>query len=162
MARAALEHLKLDQVLFLPTGNQKYRAPAATSGEHRLAMLRVALDDPRFAVDARELDASFSGYTVDTLRALNKEKPADELYLLMGSDQYAKLGTWHEPEEVQRLARIGVFARPGHPAGASTIPFAQSGISSTDIRARAARGESLDGLVPPAVANHIARHGLYR
>jgi cytidyltransferase-like protein len=35
-------------------------------------------------------------------------------------------------------------------------------ISSRDLRARVARGESIDGLVPPAVARVIEEVGLYR
>jgi Na+/melibiose symporter-like transporter len=35
-------------------------------------------------------------------------------------------------------------------------------ISSTDIRMRAARGDSIDGLVPKAVADYIHDHDLYR
>ncbi|MPZ19366.1 MAG: nicotinate-nucleotide adenylyltransferase [Luteitalea sp.] len=35
-------------------------------------------------------------------------------------------------------------------------------VSSTDVRTRAARGEPLDGLVPPLVASHILQHDLYR
>jgi nicotinate-nucleotide adenylyltransferase len=162
MARAALEHLGLDKVLFMPTGNQKYRQPAIASDAHRVAMLRLALDDPRFALDARELAPGFSGYTVDTLLSLKREDPSLRLTLLMGADQHAKLDTWHQPEKVRALARIAVFARPGARADGKIVPFKEMPISSTDIRARAARGESLDGLVPPAVANYIAREHLYQ
>jgi nicotinate-nucleotide adenylyltransferase len=161
MAHAALEHLGLQKVLFVPTGNPKYRQPALASGEHRVAMLRLALDDARFAVDERELSPQFSGYTVDTLQGLKKELPDAKLVLLMGADQFSKLDAWHEPQKVRALADIGVFARPGSRAGPSTIPVAESGISSTDIRARVAAGKDIDGLVPPAVANYIARHRLY-
>ncbi|HKQ60156.1 MAG TPA: nicotinate (nicotinamide) nucleotide adenylyltransferase [Candidatus Polarisedimenticolaceae bacterium] len=35
-------------------------------------------------------------------------------------------------------------------------------VSSSEVRARAAASESLDGLVPPAVARYIHREGLYR
>lgn len=161
MARAALAHLKLDKILFMPTGNQKYRDPALASGEHRTAMLRLALDDAGFEVDARELSPGFSGYTVDTLQALRKDHPRDAFVLLMGADQYAKLGTWHAPEKVRALAEIAVFARPGVAAGTRTIPFQESTISSTDIRARVKARQPIDGLVPAAVANYIARNRLY-
>jgi nicotinate-nucleotide adenylyltransferase len=164
MAHAALEHLKLASVLFMPTGAPKYRRPAIASGEHRLAMLRLALaGEPRFEVDARELKPGASGYTVDTLRELRAEQPQAELYLLMGADQYEKLATWHRPDEVRRLAKIAVFARPGIEldARARPIPMASLEVSASDIRVRAARGESLAGLVPDAVANHIRRHRLY-
>ena len=165
MASAALEELRLDEVLFIPTGAPKYRRPAIASGEHRIAMLRLALaGNEKFAIDARELAPRASGYTVDTLGALRAELGETDLYLLMGADQYAKLGSWHRPEEVARLASIAVFARPGIELDGKVrlIPMEPMQVSASEIRARAARGEDLSALVPPAVANYIARHRLYR
>ena len=164
MARAALEHLKLDKLLFIPTGNPRYRTPASASGEQRVAMLRLALaGEPRFEIDARELEPGASGYTVDTLEALRRELPGAMLYLLMGADQYAKLDRWHRPNELARLATIAVFGRPGiHlKENPPLIPMQPTSVSASEIRARAARGERLDALVPAAVANYIARHALY-
>lgn len=164
MARAALEHLPLRKILFIPTGTTHYRKPAAASGEHRVAMLRLALaGNEKFEVDTRELRPGASGYTVDTLRALHAEGHAN-LYLLMGADQYAKLASWHQPEEVARLATIAVFARPEVQLKekAKLIPMEPLPISASDVRARAKRGEDISAFVPPAVANYIARHGLYR
>jgi nicotinate-nucleotide adenylyltransferase len=165
MARAALEELRLDRVLFIPTGTPKYRRPAAASGEHRIAMLRLALaGHEKFAIDARELAPEASGYTVDTLRALRAELGGVELYLLMGADQYVKLGSWQRPDEVAKLASIAVFARPGITLEDQVrlIPMQPMHVSASEIRARAARGEDVAALVPPAVANYIARHRLYR
>ena len=163
MARAALDKLKLDKIVFMPTGAPRYRTPAVASGEHRVAMLELALQgQARSAIDARELRPGASGYTVDTLRELRAEL-AGELWLLVGADQYTKLDSWHKPEEVKRLARIGVFARPGVvlPAGTEAIPMQAMDISASAIRARVARGEPISHLVPPAVANYIARERLY-
>ncbi|HLT27001.1 MAG TPA: nicotinate-nicotinamide nucleotide adenylyltransferase, partial [Zeimonas sp.] len=71
MARAARRELALEKVLFIPTGTTHYRKPARASGEHRVAMLRLALkDEPQFETDERELRPGASGYTVDTLREL--------------------------------------------------------------------------------------------
>jgi nicotinate-nucleotide adenylyltransferase len=163
MARAALRELKPEKILFMPTGTTRYRNPAVASSEHRVAMLRVALDHPAFEIDTRELAASASGYTVDTLKELRLEYGSG-LWLLMGSDQYAKLESWHRPEDIRRMAQIAVFARPGAPfsaAGAKVIPLEPMNISATDIRARVARGEDISAMVPPAVANYIARERLY-
>ena len=160
MAQAALDALKLDKVLFIPTGTTRYRNAAAASPSHRVAMLQLALKGkPKFTVDERELRPGASGYTADTLREMNEKNP----YLLMGADQYEKLHTWHRPDEVRRLARIAVFARPGVrlPETVEVIPMTPMPISASDIRARAGRGEKLDDLVPPAVANYISRHRLY-
>lgn len=164
MARAALDALGLERVLFVPTGNPKYRTPAFASGEHRLAMLRLALSgQANFEVDARELRPGASGYTVDTLRALRAEG-LEDLYLLIGADQYAKLASWHKPEEIAELAKIAVFPRPGVElkGPVDLVPMQPMPISSSEVRARAARGEDLSPLVPPAVANYIGRHRLYR
>ena len=166
MARAALEHLKLEKVLFMPTGSPRYRSPAVASGAHRVAMLRLALaDDNACEIDARELAPGASGYTVDTLRELRLELGADtELWLLMGADQYAKLDTWHRPDDVRRLARIAVFARPGWQVSGNAVtmvPFDRIKVSASEIRARLARGEDISALVPAAVADYIARHRLY-
>jgi len=165
MARAALEHLKLEKVLFMPTGAPRYRTPALASGEHRVAMLRLALaDGDSHEIDARELAPGASGYTLDTLKELRLELGAGtELWLLMGADQYAKLDRWHRPGDVKRLAKIAVFSRPGVPlkGDARVIPMQPMKISASEIRARLARGEDISALVPPAVADYIARHRLY-
>jgi nicotinate-nucleotide adenylyltransferase len=164
MARAALEHLGLDEVLFIPTGPTRYRSPAIASGEDRVAMLRLALGgEPRLRVDERELREGASGYTGDTLAGLRREMPRAELHLLIGADQYEKLSTWHRPDELKRLATIGVFGRPGvqMKEKVKLIPMDPMPISASEIRARARRGEDLSGLVPPAVANYIARRRLY-
>ena len=164
MARAALDHLKLDRILFMPTGAPRYRTPAVASGEHREAMLRLALaDNDSYEIDARELGPGATGYTIDTLKELRLEHGADTaLWLLMGADQYAKLDSWHRPDDVRKLARIGVFARPGFSLkNTPVIPMDPMPISASEIRSRVARGEDISALVPPAVADYIARHGLY-
>jgi nicotinate-nucleotide adenylyltransferase len=165
MASAALEHLKPGKILFIPTGAPRYRTPAVASGEHRVAMLKLALADRRaYEIDARELAPGASGYTVDTLKELRLELGADTpLWLLMGADQYAKLDSWQRSEDVKRLARIGVFGRPGTALNnVDFIPMEPLNISASEIRARVARGADISALVPPAVAGYIARNGLYR
>jgi len=167
MAGAALDQLKLDKVLWMPTGNPGYRNPPLASGEHRVAMLRFALEgEPRYEIDARELSPGASGFTVDTLHELRLELGADaRLHLLMGADQFAKLGSWHRPDEVARLARIAVFARPGFEVKQEKIllvAIKPVPISGSEIRERVARGEDISALVPVPVASYIARHGLYR
>ena len=66
----------------------------------------------------------------------------------MGADQYAKLDTWHRPEDVKRLAQIAVFARPGRCSSrgmSRSIPMEPLPISASEIRARVARGEDIAG-----------------
>lgn len=161
MARAALEHLGLGRILWIPTGAPKYRARARTPARHRVAMLRLALEDePRYAIDERELDPAHSGYTIDTLLSLGA-RPV----LLLGADQYTKLESWHRWREVLERAELVVFVRPGselRDGRARQVPFAPIDISASEIRARLARGEDVSALVPPKVLEYIRREGLYR
>ena len=166
MASAALDKLGLDKILFMPTGAPRYRTPAVASGEHRVKMLELALaGEPLYEIDARELAPGATGYTIDTLRELRLELgPHATLWLLIGADQYAKLDSWHRPQDVKKLARIAVFARPGWEIAdtkVTVIPFEPMNVSASDIRARAARGEDFAPFVPAAVANYVAHHGLY-
>ena len=169
MAGAALRELRLDEILWIPTGAPGYRDAPLASAEDRLAMLKLALETEMrgspYRIDTRELAPGATGYTVDTLRSLRAEiGSTDSLYLLMGADQYAAFATWRRPEEVKMLARLAVFARPGFKVAgmdAETVPMKPLSISASDIRARVARGETVAGMVPPAVAAYIAQHKLY-
>lgn len=131
-------------------------------------MLRLAVaGEPGFTVDTRELERSGPSYTVDTLRAVRAERPGDELFLIVGADAAGTLEQWREAAALADLATIVIIPRPGHPApgaGPGTIvaDVALTDESATAARATAARGEPLERLVPPAVAEYIAAKGLYR
>jgi nicotinate-nucleotide adenylyltransferase len=79
IAKTAMQTLALDKILWIPTGKPGYRKPPVASVFDRLAMLALALkDEPDYEIDRRELEASASPYTVDTLTALHAERPKDK------------------------------------------------------------------------------------
>ena len=165
VASAALRALGLEEILWLPTGAPPYRPAPVATAVHRVAMLRLAIEhEPRYAVDERELSAAASGFTYDSIKAMKQEDPQAQFTLLMGSDQYEKRAAWHRWPELEQLCEIAVVARPGSriDAKAKTLPMRPSPISASDIRARAARGEDISAMVPPAVAEYIRKAGLYR
>jgi nicotinate-nucleotide adenylyltransferase len=174
IARRALEALGAARVLWLPTGNPRYRKPALASARDRVAMLRLAIaGEPRWAIDERELAPGASAYAFDTLKALRAELGAHApLMMLIGSDQYARLDTWHRWQELFGLVRFAVFARPGTgtaagPAGIPEggviqVPFEPLAISASALRARIARDEDVSALLPAPVLAYIREHGLYR
>jgi nicotinate-nucleotide adenylyltransferase len=180
LAQAAVEQLKLDSLLILPTGQAWHKDRALTPAHHRLAMTRLAFHDlPKSRVDDRETRRAGPTYTVDTLRELAQENPAAQLFLVMGADQAKSLHTWHEIEAIYRLAIIAVAERD-----APDLPLTQSQAcsqakdpaiqgdfraivlpllphSATDIRTRVASGQSPDALVCAAVASYIQKNHLY-
>lgn len=180
LVRAALAQLDLAELRIFPTGQAWHKERALSSADDRLAMARLAFDGhANTVVDDREIARSGPTYTLDTLRELRREQPAAQLVLIMGADQASSLPRWHGWEEILATAIISVAFRatstgssgsfdpgtlPSLPPGArfEKLELPPMDTSATDIRARAARGEDLDGLVPPAVARYIDRHHLYR
>jgi nicotinate-nucleotide adenylyltransferase len=164
IANAALEELDLDRLLFVPARKSplKKDGPIASATD-RIAMLDASIaDEPRFAVSRIELDRDGPSYTVDTLSALRDQ---GELFLLLGSDAYAGLAQWKDPERVRSLATIVVAARPGAPNaphGVHVLDAPMLDISARELRARAARGRSLRYLVMEAALRYIEEHRLYR
>jgi nicotinate-nucleotide adenylyltransferase len=167
IARHALERLDCERVLWIPTGAPGYRAAPVASGADRVAMLELAIaGEERYAIDERELAPRHSGYTVDTLIALRAETDSKTpIMLLLGGDQYAKIEIWYRWKDLVQLCRIAVYERPGSPAARGDVVRTQmplTGVSSTDIRARVARGEDVSALVPAPVLDYIQAHRLYR
>lgn len=161
-ARAAVAALALDRVLFVPAGlpPQKHgHAPA--EDRYRMTALAIA-GEPTFEVSRIELDRPGPSYTVDTLRAL---AGADALFFICGADAIRDLTTWHEWEELPRLAHFVGVTRPGvdlpQVPYATYVPMDGVDVSSTEIRARVAAGLPIDGMVTPAVATYIHEHRLY-
>lgn len=177
IARAALEEMGLQHVLFLPDGDPPHKQPHS-SKEDRLRMLQLACgDDPRFLISDMELTRQGTTYTVDTLLALKKEKPRWELIYLVGSDTFLLFPSWHTAHRVARLCRMAILMRPTDDRAALEAARKEYGeryglesrlletpglpLSSSMIREKARRGLPLTGLVPDSVAAYIAEKGLY-
>jgi nicotinate-nucleotide adenylyltransferase len=153
-------------------GQAWQKARALTDAAHREAMLRLAIaDEPRFVLERCELRRPGPSYTIDTVRELQAAAPDAQWFLVIGQDQYAGLHTWHRFDELLRLVTLAVAVRPGAVAEADArvraapmrrIDLPPMAVSATDIRERAAAGGDIRTLVPPAVADYIDRHRLYR
>ncbi len=167
-AESARESLGLDRVWFMPAGVPPHRPQSSTAGRDRFAMVALATaGNPHFVASDVELERQGPSYTIDTLRELHRRMPEAQFVLIVGSDTFAEMDTWREHEAVQALAAVAVVVRPGAPplaADARAVPVHGVGlpISATDIRKRASEGRSVRYLVTDAVADFIAKRGLYR
>jgi nicotinate-nucleotide adenylyltransferase len=164
LAREAKRRFGLDRLVVLVAANPEHKE-VQTPVEDRLALARAAFPGDEVRIDEHPR-------TVDMLRA----EDFDDALLLVGADQLAAFQRWKEPDAVLDMARVAVATRPGHgleelaralealgrPYRIELFPIEPRPIASRELRARVARGESLEGLVPPGVAREIERRGLYR
>jgi nicotinate-nucleotide adenylyltransferase len=128
------------------------------------AEARVRLAEAAFPHYDVELDPC--PRTIDLLRA----RDFGDAILLIGADQFRDFPGWKEPDAVLERVRLGVATRPGYPVPDVPVDLERVTffeiepvpVSGTVVRARCARGESLAGLVPPAVEALIVELGLYR
>ena len=120
LAEELAEILQLDQVRFIPAGQPPHRGQPRAAAQHRLEMVRRAVaGNPRFRLDAREIQRDAPSYSVDTLTALRAEMATElaaetPLVLFMGSDAFLGLTTWHRWRQIFDLAHIAVAHRPGY------------------------------------------------
>jgi len=168
LARIALDQLGLDRVLWVPAG-RPWQKQGVSSAEHRRAMVELMIEgEPRFALDTGEIERAGLSYTVDTVR----EHAGEQLFLIIGQDQLARLDTWRDWQDLCGRVTLAVAARDGDAVEPNAVvkqaqprierlslpPMAHS---STAIRAIVARGEEIQPLVGTAVAGYIAQHRLY-
>jgi nicotinate-nucleotide adenylyltransferase len=117
LAEEAADALALDRVVLIPAALPNLRARPGTEAQHRLAMTRLAAaDNPRLAVDDRELEREGVSYTVDTLAELRAEVGTrNPLWLILGADAFLRLPAWSRWLQLFDLAHVAVATRPGYP-----------------------------------------------
>jgi nicotinate-nucleotide adenylyltransferase len=160
LARAALEQLPIDQLVVLVASKPGHREVFASAAD-RLRLARAA-----FQGIADEVVPDDNAFTVDAVR----DGRFGDAVFIVGADEGAAFSSWKEPDEVLRWVKLAVGTRSGYAPpdleryGDRVVSFwlASPPISSSDLRERAARGESLADLVPPAVEAAIREAGLYR
>ncbi len=187
--RPALEvqlKLGLDQVRFVPCYQPVHRGQPSVSAEQRCEMIERAIaGQPTFCLDTIEIDRGGPSYMVDTLAELKQRYVDAGLVLIMGTDAFANFHTWHNWQEILRLANVAVTHRPGealplyseagqilraHHVKQFTqlceqivdVQVTQLDLSATALRNYLQQGQSVDYLMPPAVIEYIQQNHLYQ
>ena len=176
LAQDALEQLSLDRLFFIPAAINPHKLDAApqASPRLRLEMLREATRvQPLFSVDTLELEREGPSFTIDTVDAFRARFAGAQIFLLLGEDNLPKLHSWHQFERLRQLVSFVSFGRRAY-APEAAVPAAapdkdlrlerlvrKIDISSTEIRARVAKGLPIQYLVPESVRLLIQSHALY-
>ena len=170
VASQVQQKLALDQVLFVPTGNQ-WQKSSASSPTDRVAMASLAISGiAGFRVSTVDVDRAGPTYSVDTLTDLQVQFPGDELFFIVGADALAGMPSWKNYDQLPQLAKIIAVARPGVQLQVPSLLVGKvdivevetPNVSSTHCRQLAADGESLLGLMPEAAIEYLHSHELYQ
>jgi nicotinate-nucleotide adenylyltransferase len=150
------------EVWLVPTFRHAFGKPLAPFDD-RVEMCRRAVAAIRGAhvctVEAELADDPLCGRTARTLEHLADKHANYRFALVVGADILPERSSWYRWDLVETLARVVVVGRQGFPGGEGP-PLPQ--VSSTEIRARLASGEPVDGLVPAKVLEYVRERGLYR
>lgn len=191
IARAARDVLGVPIRLMPAADPPHRAPPGADAQQRAAMLDLAVAGEPGLCVDRRELQRSGRSYSVDTLREIRAgHGDAVPVALLVGADSFAALPGWHEWRALFALTHFVVADRPGSRLDQGLVPeledavagrwcetprqLAESpggrvlrlrqplhGASATAIRRGVAAGAHWRDDVPDAVADYIARNGLY-
>ena len=183
IAEQARDQYGLDRVLLIPSGYSYFkdnRSRKVQPAQTRLEMTRIAArDHAPFEVSDIEVNRPGNTYSFETLEQLRELYPSSELYFIVGADTVCSMRTWRAPERIFAACTILAAIREdqvdpeqlknesealARDYGARILPveIPNIGISSTDIRERAAAGKSIHYLVPSALESYIIKNGIYK
>ena len=180
MATCAHEQFKIPEILIMPTAATYYKdGSALIDSEPRMNMIRLAINE----IDAGDymkpsyidLDRGGITYTYDTIKDL--KKTYDKIYFIIGTDSLMYIDRWQKAESFLPECTLLVALRNGDTEDdvnaqreylindyGAEIFFLNTKIiplSSSDIRKRIKRKQSVKGMLPDSVIDYIMDNKLY-
>ena len=183
IAEQARDQYKLDRVLLIPSGHSYFkdnRSRKVQPAQIRLEMTKIAAGNYKpFEVSDIEVNRPGNTYSFETLEELKAQNPESELFFIVGADTICSMRTWREPKRIFDVCTVLAAMREDQvdpeefqkqtralqrDFGARIFPVSipNIGISSTQIRERAASGKSVHYLVPDALESYIIETGIYK
>lgn len=179
IAYEAAERLKLDKIVFIPTGNPPHKTDKIiTNALIRYKMVEKTIkDEPIFEIDSYEINKNGLSFTYETLEYLNEKEPDTEWYFISGADCLIEMETWKNVKRIMELCTLIVFNRTGYTNSEIqnqreviekkynkdiillNIPLID--ISASYIRKKIRQHNNITYLVPSAVSKYIKELRLY-
>lgn len=172
-AEEVRDYFDLEEVVFVPSARPPHKIGQEISDpEHRYLMAVLAtVTNPYFRVSRVEIERPGPSYSIDTVRYFRSVWGEDtEIFFITGADAFAQISHWNNPTELLSICTFVAASRPGYrlclesslQGRIKVIEVSALAISSSEIRRRVKRGESIKYLLPEAVENYIYKNGLYR
>ncbi|GKT02523.1 nicotinate-nucleotide adenylyltransferase [Furfurilactobacillus sp. WILCCON 0119] len=161
------KQLGLDKVLFMPNAQPPHiDEKAAIDPLLRARMVRRAIfGNPLFDLETAEIERGGKSYTYDTIVDMKRRHPNTDYYFIIGGDEVAYLPKWYRIDDLVKLVTFVGVGRNGFqkatPYPVIWVDVPTLAISSSMIRDKVKRGQSIRYLVPEAVEAYIKEHQLY-
>lgn len=178
LAETFFEDLRLDKLLLIPTAKPPHKSDEGLlSGEDRVNMLRLALENKPYEISTIEFECKDKSYTYNTLLELKKLYPDSEFFLIIGADQFIHFDKWYRYSDILDMVTLCTSARENEEEKQLIIKSAQRlgikdrfymssraviRVSSSEIREKIKNGSDVSSLLPKKVFDYISEKGLYR
>lgn len=158
LAKAILAQCDIDEVWLMvsPQNPLKRDATDLLDDRLRFEMAQKALEGVE-GVKASDYEFHLPkpSYTWNTLQHLSNDYPSDTFILLIGGDNWARFSRWRHWQDILRNHDVVVYPRDEYPG---TIQMPLLPISSTEIRERVRRNESIESMVPAGIVGDVERY----
>lgn len=112
LLEAAIDHIKPDVTIIMPTSVSPHKVSGDISFHHRYMMSKVFTIFPNVKISGLEnIGRKKKNYTIKTLKWLEKKYIGYEIYLLIGSDMLESFTTWSRYRRIISKATLLVASR---------------------------------------------------
>ncbi|NBI05714.1 nicotinate-nucleotide adenylyltransferase [Senegalia massiliensis] len=180
IAEQSRKKFNLDKVIFIPTGSPPHKdeRKLANSLDRYIMTILATSNNNNFIVSDIETNRDGTSYTVDTLELLSKKYNDSELFFITGADSILDIENWRDTDRLLNICTFIAATRPGYNVDnvmdeikkleekynkkISYLTIAPIDISSTQIRKRIFKNETIKYMTPDPVINYIYNKNLYK
>lgn len=180
LAHETLNKLRLDKVIFMPSGNPPHKiSNTITDANIRYEMIDMVIKKEKsFGISSYEIDNPDLSFTYKTMEYYSKLEPDTEWFFLTGADCLIEIDSWKYVDRILKSCKLVVFNRPGYSlkkiieqkekiedfynSEVILLTCNLLDISSTTIRNFVKEGKNVSYMIPKCVENLISEKGLYK
>ena len=168
LARIIIREYHLDKLFFVPVGDY-YQKKDLIKANHRCNMLKLAIEDEKnIEIDTLAAESKTKLYASDTFRIIKEKYKGNEIFFIMGSDNYRKMPSWKDYNELINNYKIIVIERERKKTRKTNknnifefIPEKLEEIDSSKIRKMISNNEDVTSYINENVYKYIKENELY-
>ncbi len=169
LAKNVMNEFKLNKVFFVPVGDY-YKKTELIPAEHRFSMLKLAIEkEKNIEVERLAIDSKNVLYASDTFKLIKGKYINDEIFFIMGSDNFREMPNWKDYEELVNNYNIIVIERERKHIRKTNsknifeiIPKQLEVIDSSKIRKMINEDIDISPYINKKVYNYIRENKLYK